>query len=115
MAEAILSGILQSELAVPEDVTACDKSEERLVLMRDEYGVTATADAAEMIKCSDVVVLAVKPQDMETILCGLNSLFTSNHLVISIAAGKKLDFLRKVCGDVPRLVRVMPNLALMAQ
>ena len=115
MAEAILSGILQSELAAPEDVTACDKSEERLNLMRDEYGVTATADAAEMIKCSDVVVLAVKPQDMEVLLGDLHALFTADHLLISIAAGKKLEFLRRVCGDAPRLVRVMPNLALMAQ
>lgn len=115
MAEAILSGILQSELAAPEDVTACDKSEERLVLMRGQYGVTATADAAEMIKCSDVVVLAVKPQDMEVLLGSLNSLFTADHLLISIAAGKKLEFLRSLCGDAPRLVRVMPNLALMAQ
>ncbi len=115
MAEAILSGILQSELAAPEDVTACDKSEERLVLMRDKYGVAATADAAEMIKCSDVIVLAVKPQDMKELLGGLNSLFTADHLLISIAAGKKLEFLRETCGDVPRLVRVMPNLALMAQ
>lgn len=115
MAEAILSGILQGELVAPEDVIACDKSEERLALMRDEYGVAATADAAEMIKISSVVILAVKPQDMEALLGGLSPLFSGDHLLISIAAGKKLEFLRKVCGKAPRLARVMPNLALMAQ
>lgn len=115
MAEAILSGILQSELVAPADVIACDKSRERLALMRGQYGVAATADAAEMIKGSDIVVLAVKPQDMEALLSDLNALFTSGHLLISIAAGKKLEFLRGVCGQAPRLARVMPNLALMAR
>ncbi len=115
MAEAILSGILQSELAAPEDITACDKSEERLALMRDDYGVSATDNAEEMVKEADVVILAVKPQDMEALLTSLSALFTGDHLLISIAAGRKLEFLRRVCGDAPRIVRVMPNLALMAQ
>ncbi|MFO7937980.1 MAG: pyrroline-5-carboxylate reductase [Kiritimatiellia bacterium] len=115
MAEAILSGVLQSELAAADDITACDKSEERLALMRNQFGVKATADAAEMIKKSEVVIIAVKPQDTELLLSSLTSLFTHDHLIISIAAGKKLEFLRRVCGSDSRLVRVMPNLALMAQ
>ncbi|MDA3923241.1 MAG: pyrroline-5-carboxylate reductase [Kiritimatiellae bacterium] len=115
MAEAILSGILQSELVAPCDVIACDTSDERLNLMKSEYSVETTRNAAEMVKSCSVVVLAVKPQVMELVLEEVKDLFTDEHLLISIAAGKKLAFLRGACGDKPRLVRVMPNLALMAQ
>ncbi len=115
MAEAILSGILQSELVVPGDVTACDTSAERRDLMNSEYGVETTASAAAMIPGCDVVVLAVKPQVMEEVLGEVSALWTEEQLVISIAAGRKIGFLRRLCGARPRLVRVMPNLALMAQ
>jgi len=115
MAEAILSGILQSELVVPGEVTACDTSAERRDLMKSEYGVETTASAAEMIPGCDVVVLAVKPQVLEDVLGEVSALLTEQQLVISIAAGKKIGFLRRLCGGRPRLVRVMPNLALMAQ
>jgi len=115
MAEAIISGILQSELAKAGDVVACDKAQERLDIMKAEYKVETTESAAEMIRSCNVVVLAVKPQVMEAVLNEVRECFTEEHLLISIAAGKKLEFLRGVCGAKPRLVRVMPNLALMAQ
>jgi len=115
MAEAIVSGILQSELAVSGDVVACDTSVERLDLMKSEYAVETTKSAADMISVCEVVILAVKPQVMEDVLGAVSALWTEKHLLISIAAGKKLEFLRRVCGGKPRLVRVMPNLALMAQ
>jgi len=115
MAEAILSGILQSELVAPGDVVACDTDVERRDLMQQEYSVETTGSATEMIQSCRVVVLAVKPQVMESVLTEVKDLFTEEHLLISIAAGKKLEFLRNVCGRKPRLVRVMPNLALMAQ
>jgi pyrroline-5-carboxylate reductase len=115
MAEAILSGVLQSELVDPCDVIACDTDVERRDFMLQEYSVETTESAAEMIQRCNVVVLAVKPQVMESVLTEVKDLFTEEHLLISIAAGKKLEFLRKVCGGKPRLVRVMPNLPLMAQ
>ncbi len=114
MANAVLKGILQSGLVKADEVTACDKSAERRDLMRREYAVEITEDAARLVDSCDVVVLAVKPQDMDELLTSLKDSFAARHLLISIAAGRKLDFLRRACGDAPRLVRVMPNLPLMA-
>lgn len=114
MAEAILSGMLQSELASPDEVIACDTSAERRERMGTEYAVATTTCAAEMILACDVIILAVKPQVVEAVLGSVRELFTKEQLVISIAAGKKLEFLRQQCGPQPRLCRVMPNLPLMA-
>jgi len=114
MAEAIIGGILSSELVDAQDIIACDKSEERRALIGEQYNLQTTENAAEMAGACNVIVLAVKPQDMEELLTELRPCFKSEHLLISIAAGRKLEFLRRICGAEPRLARVMPNLALMA-
>ena len=115
MAEAILASIVKSGLVDPWDVLACDKAEERRALMERLYGVIATDDAAETVKRCKVVVLAVKPQDLDALLRELRPALSGKHLLISIAAGKTLATLKKAAGANVRLVRVMPNLALMVQ
>ncbi len=115
MAEAILSSAVRGGLYNAWDVLACDKSEERRKLMEKEYGVVVTDDAAQTVKSCKVLIVAVKPQDLDALLSGLKPLLTANHLLVSIAAGKTLAVLKKAVGSKPRLVRVMPNLALMAQ
>jgi len=115
MGEAILSSIVQNGLCNAWDVLACDKSDERRAAIAKQYGVVATADPAEAVKECRVLVLAVKPQDLDALLGSVKKLFTEKHLIISIAAGKTLSVLRKAVGTKPRLVRVMPNLALMVQ
>lgn len=115
MAEAIMAALAQSGLCEPWDVTACDKSEERRDWIAKQFGVAVTDDVAQTVKESQVLVLAVKPQDLDALLGGVKELLTDKHLLISIAAGKTLAALKKAAGHKPRLVRVMPNLALMVQ
>lgn len=115
MAEAILAALAQSGLCEPWDVTACDKSEERRDWMAKQFGVAVTDDVAQTVKECRVLVLAVKPQDLDALLGGVKKLLTDKHLLISIVAGKTLAALKKAAGNKPRLARVMPNLALMVQ
>ena len=115
MAEAILASMVQTGLSDPWDVMACDKSEERRELVAKKYGVIATDDVAQTVKECKVLVLAVKPQDLDALLGEVKKLLTDKHLLISIAAGKTLATLKKAAGAKPRIVRVMPNLALMVQ
>lgn len=112
MAEAILASIVDSGLCERWNVTACDVSEERRTLMEKEYGVVTTADALETVKTCKTLIVAVKPQDLDTLVASVGKALTANHLVISICAGKDLKTLRKGFGAKPRLVRIMPNLAL---
>ncbi len=115
MAEAIMVALAQAGLCEPWDVTACDKSAERRDLMAKQYGVAVTDDVAQTVKECRVLVLAVKPQDLDALLGDAKKLLTDKHLLISIAAGKTLAALKKAAGAKPRLVRVMPNLALAVQ
>jgi len=115
MAEAILSSVVQGGLCDAWDVIACDKAEERRTWIAKQYGVVVTDDVAETVKECKVLIVAVKPQDFDALLSGIKSQLTDKHLIISIAAGKTLAALKKAVGPKPRLVRVMPNLALMVQ
>lgn len=115
MAEAIIAALVQTELCDPWEIMACDKSEARRDTMATTYQVAVTDNIAGTISTSDVIVLAVKPQDLDDLLKAHKKLFTKQQLVISIAAGKTLAVLRKALGTKPRLIRVMPNLALMVQ
>jgi pyrroline-5-carboxylate reductase len=115
MAEAILSSVVQTGLCEPWEVVACDKSEERRDLIAKQYGVAVTDDALQTVRSCKVLVLAVKPQDLDALLAGIKGKLTERHLLISIAAGKTLAALKRAAGGKPRLVRVMPNLALTVQ
>jgi pyrroline-5-carboxylate reductase len=98
MAEALIKGLLSGLGVKPQQIMATDVVPERRTYMQATYGITASADNKHAVQESTVVILAVKPQIMPTIL-----------EVISIAAGITLQTLQRALGDSRRVVRVMPN------
>jgi pyrroline-5-carboxylate reductase len=85
--------------------------EEKDVAKRDsivsEFGVKpADADTATKV---DLIVLAVKPQDLVNVMENLNPKITSNQTVMSIAAGIKLEKLKNGLGNAGAVIRCMPN------
>ncbi len=115
MAEAILSAAVEIGICSPWEVTACDIAAARRKLIEKNYGAVVTDSAMQTAKNCKVLILAVKPQDLDALLREIRPALTEKHLLISIAAGKTLAALKKAAGGKPRLVRVMPNLALLAQ
>jgi pyrroline-5-carboxylate reductase len=113
MAEAMLSALLRGGGAQARDLTACDVAPERLRALRERYRVRVTESPEALLARCDVVVLAVKPQDLDALLRRIAPTVARRHLLISIAAGKTLAGMRAIVGDRARLVRVMPNLGLM--
>ena len=104
--ESLLAGLRSSDWA---DIVASSRREERAVEVRDRYGVETTTSNAEAIKDADVVVLAVKPQDVETLLGEIGHLVQSDQTVLSVAAAITTARIeRHLAGDVP-VVRPMPN------
>lgn len=109
MAEAILSSIIDAGLCEAGDITASDISSERCEALTQHYGICVTSQNREVAIASDVIILAVKPQELDTVMADIAAVAV-DKLVISIAAGKPLAYFEaKLPGA--RLVRVMPNLA----
>jgi len=113
MAEAILAGVLNAALVAPREIMACELRPERRAELRKRYRVRITASAEETLAACGVIVLAVKPQDLDAMLAPLAPFWRRRHLVLSIAAGKTLAGLQARLGARVRLVRAMPNLPLM--
>ena len=111
MAEALIRGLLPpAGPVVPENISAADISEKRLSDMHNRYSIHTYTDNTEAIKLADIVILAVKPQVIRTVLPEISEHANENKLVISIAAGVKMELIQDSLKQA-RVIRVMPNVA----
>ncbi len=108
MAEALMRGIISAKLYAPRDVLISDIRKDRLDYLKEEYGVTPTAGNVELTSQVDVLVLSVKPQNMDEVLCEIRGTLKDTAVVISIAAGITTERIVKHLGDVS-IIRAMPN------
>lgn len=116
MATALAVGFLKAGLATPETLRASDVYGPARGAFADATKGAVTASNAEVLHNSRVVILAVKPQQMEAALHEAGAALTADHLLISIAAGVPLAKMLKWLGrDVVRIVRVMPNTPALVQ
>ncbi|MBU1184758.1 MAG: pyrroline-5-carboxylate reductase [Pseudomonadota bacterium] len=110
MGGALMGGMISGGLVKAEALTVADKDEDRLGELVKAYGVTVTVDNREAVRHADVVILAVKPQNMADVLDELADAVMPSALVISIAAGIATAFIEERLGEGVRIVRVMPNM-----
>src|SRR5258708_39326228 len=104
--ESLLAGLRSSDWA---DIVATSRRDERVAELHEKHGVEATTDNIAAIKGADVVVLAVKPQDIETLLGEIGHLLRPEQTVLSVAAAiPTASIERHIAADVP-VVRSMPN------
>lgn len=109
MAEALVKGLVAAGVTTAQQLVAVDPAPDRRQLLADQYGIAVAGDGVGLADCR-IIVLAVKPQVMGKVLAQNLQYFSSEQLVISIAAGISLDFLESALGGRGcRLVRVMPN------
>jgi len=91
-----------------------DKDVKKTRHIKRRYRVSVAFDNQELVKKSNVIVIAVKPQDIDEVLKEIKSVITS-QLVISIAAGITTKYIEKAIDGKVRVVRVMPNIAAQVQ
>jgi pyrroline-5-carboxylate reductase len=108
MAEAILSGVLDRELASADDIAVAEVIEARRGYLSDRYGVRVTGDGKEASGHGSLVVLAVKPQDLPKAMSGLRKSLTDEQAAVSIVAGATIKSIQKGL-DHDGIVRIMPN------
>ncbi len=121
MGEAIIGAALTAGCYRPADITASDVSPDRLAYMAATYGIRTTTDNRRLFCQSDIIVLAVKPQQMTDTVSSIApetaAELTGKKLVISIAAGFRMEKIEALLYDrLPAekrqmlpIIRVMPN------
>jgi pyrroline-5-carboxylate reductase len=110
MGEALIKGLLHGHLCRPDQVICSDIRPERRKALKEAYGVNVTEDNVEVVRKSDIVVLAVKPQILKRVVQEIAKSFQPSQLVISIAAGVSIDAIEACAKKELKLIRVMPNI-----
>lgn len=112
MATAIINGILRQKAEQPENIFVFDLDESKLDLMR-ENGVGTVSSCKELTEKSDIIVLAVKPQNYDEVLSDVKDAVNEKKVFVTIAAGISIEYVRKGLGTAVAAVRVMPNTPLL--
>ena len=107
MAQALIGG-LAGKMTTADNIHVIDVSAEALALLSDKFGVSAASAPDDRVAEADVIVLAVKPQQMRDVVLGIAPQ-VGNQLVLSIAAGIRAVDLSRWLGGHAAIVRTMPN------
>ena len=111
MGEAIISGLLKSGVYNPQDIEVAEVIENRRKYIAHTYNVKCHEEGKEAVAFGDVVIIAVEPGAVAKVLEQIGSSIKPGKVLVSIAAGITLGFLRKHLPEAVPVVRVMPNLA----
>lgn len=108
MAQAMIGGIIRNGLVPAEEIIATAATQKTIDCVAEEYGVAVTLDN-RMAAQADMVVLAVKPIYYEEVIQEIRDVITQDQIVITIAAGKSLEWVAAVFGGQKKIIRTMPN------
>lgn len=109
MAEAIFSGLIQKKIFKPSQIHGYDIHTNHLKKLARRYKIIPTSNVSDLIKQSNIILLSVKPQHMESLLESFKNQNLKGKLFLSIAAGLDTHYFEKKLGSKIRLIRLMPN------
>jgi pyrroline-5-carboxylate reductase len=111
MAGALIKGMTEKGM---KEIIVSEPREERRKELQHLYGIKTTVSNGEVVASSDIVIFAVKPQNMEAVLEEIAGDVTENKVVVSIAAGITLPYLESKL-KTKLIIRVMPNTPALVQ
>jgi pyrroline-5-carboxylate reductase len=109
MGEALVSGLIRSGGREKDEIVVTCRREERAREVAERTGVQTTLSNPDAVRWAKTLVLAVKPQDMETLLQQITDDVRQDQLVITFAAGIKTSFVERYVPAGTPVVRVMSN------
>lgn len=112
MAGAMISGLLNKDHN-PALIRVIESNSEKRLALENKFNVSTEAEFKK-INGNEIIVLAVKPQQAESVLKSISSEI-SNQLILSIAAGIQIDSIEKWVGGHKNIVRSMPNMCAQIQ
>ena len=109
MATGLMQSLLNAGAVRKSDLMASDVQADARRRLTQAIGVKTTADNNAVLRFAPTVVLAVKPQVIDDVLASIKPCVTRDHLLVSIAAGVRIERLEDALGAGVRVARVMPN------
>lgn len=108
MAEAIASGMIAGGICDGKDILMSNRSRDKLQRLESSLGICVADNNCRVMEDAEYIILAVKPQQLQTVAEELKDCKKSNQVLISILAGVTIETLEEAFGKGP-VFRVMPN------
>ncbi|CAE8600585.1 unnamed protein product [Polarella glacialis] len=108
MAQAISLGLLQKEVTIPEGLMVSGRRQEVLD-MAEKEGIATSLSNQAVAEWADIVVVAVKPQVVSTVMPDITRVWTKDKILVSVCAGVTIDTFLDTLGQDAKVVRTMPN------
>ena len=119
MAEALVKGLVATPSIEAGNIILSDPVTGRLEYLQNEYSVKTTINNRELVKISDILIIAVKPQVIKGVLAEVADLLDSNKLIISVVAGLPISFIENILDPAGEkkisVARTMPNTPALVQ
>ena len=109
MGQALVAGLLASGWRKPGEITVTARTPERITYLGDKHGVESTLDNAMAVAGADVIVLSVKPQDIDALLSEISDHVTPQQTILSVVAAIPTAHIESLLSDDVPVVRAMPN------
>lgn len=109
MGEALLKGVLAAGLYRKEEIVVSDISAERLAYIQSTYGVETTKRNAEAAGSSELIIIAVKPGELKSLIEEISPSIDDSKLMISIVGGVPIERMRRWAKKEVHIIRVMSN------
>lgn len=109
MASAIIGGIVDAKFISPQNIYISNPSREKMSFLASKYGINICNDNIELVSKCDVVVLSVKPHIYKPVIEEIREYVKDDTLIITIAAGVRIDYVKVNFRKNLKIVRTMPN------
>ncbi len=109
MGSAMVGGLIKSGFSNKKDIIISTRSKESADKIKNEFEVNVTIDNKEVVRNSDILVLAVKPNMYKEVVEQLKEEITKDKLIITIAAGISIENIEAWLGEDIKVIRTMPN------
>ena len=109
MAQAMIGGIIAKGAALPEEIIASRRNKSALEEIKSAYGICTAVSNAEAAKNSEIIVLSVKPYMYEAVINEIKPFVNESSIIVTVAPGKSLEWLKDRFGFDAKIVRTMPN------
>lgn len=109
MASAIMSGIIKNNVVEANQIIGSDIYEPSRTKAKETLGINIAENNQEVVEAADILFLAVKPQYYESVIDEIKGFISDNQIVVTIAPGKTLGWLKGKFDKEVKIVRTMPN------
>ncbi|HEY9062436.1 MAG TPA: pyrroline-5-carboxylate reductase [Pseudobacteroides sp.] len=109
MGAAMVKSIAKSGLIKPGNIYIFDVDTDKVNTLKSETGINVLGSAGEIVKKSDLIILAVKPNLVKIVLDACKESFNSDKILVSVAVGLPISLYKGILGSDKKVIRTMPN------